>query len=375
LSSQNGFFIGDEVVVDYTSGSSEKCWVTETTPTSIRILKKNGQGVTAAIKKIKVIRSGHRNMAGTAVGSITLRDNPLDNLTTNIFDKVLQAGAVEYVEDWRTFCECYSQEGSPNYSSNPYVIGIKGTWRPKASWTHLSGRTQSFFNNNTNIRQDGMFTSFTPFFKNVGYDWVIDKQNWTYVSSVKEFSPFGQALETVDALGRSSASQFGYNQTFTTAVAANTKYRELGYDGFEDYDYANCSDKHFKIATPAQITSTEAHTGRRSIQVNNGAPISLSTVIVEDCEDVNPCNIAMNVTTAPNTGGLGFFFNFSGGSAPYQISYELIEGNVLVTMNNSGNGLLVSNQNNVGTSLINLKIQVIDANGCVFNTIYEGQNN
>lgn len=364
LSAQNGFFVGDEVVVDYSTGTSEKCWVTETTPTSIRILKKNGQGVTAGIKKIKVIRSGHRNMAGTAVGSITLRDNPLDNITTNIFDKVLQAGAVEYVEDWRTFCECYSQEGSPNYSSNPYVIGIKGTWRPKASWTHLSGRTQSFFNNNTNIRQDGMFTSFTPFFKNLGYDWVIDKQNWTYVSSVKEFSPFGQALETVDALGRSSASQFGYNQTFTTAVAANTKYRELGYDGFEDYDYTNCSDNHFKMATPAQISTTESHTGRRSIRVNNGTPVSLSTVIVEDCEDVNPCDITMTVTYVPNL--KSYVFTFTGGTAPYQISYEFISGNFAI--NSTANGFnLVADPG----SQFEIKVQVIDANGCVFNRIYK----
>jgi hypothetical protein len=370
LFNNNSFFIGDEVGLLDAAGILSKCWVTETSSSSIRIMKKNGDYVNGSFTQLKVLRSGNRNIAATSVGSITLRDNPLDNLTTNIFEKVLQAGAVEYVEDWRTFCECFSVVGSSNYTKNPYVLGLKGTWRPKASWTHLTGRTQSFLNNNTNIRQDGMFTSFTPFFKNIGSDWLIDKQNWTFVSSVKEFSPFGQALETVDALGRSSSSQFGYNQTFTTAVAANTKYRELGYDGFEDYDYQNCADKHFKLApSTSNISSTEAHTGKRSIRVANGSPITLTSVIVEDCADITACDIKMTVVY--NAALKSYVFNFTGGTAPYQYTNELIPVSVYNVLIMTDTGFNVKADQ---YEQFEVKIQVVDATGCVFNATYKPTN-
>ncbi|HRE98485.1 MAG TPA: hypothetical protein PK637_17100, partial [Flavobacteriales bacterium] len=128
-------------------------------------------------------------------------------------------------------------------------------WKPLRSWTHLAGRTQSTYNNNTNIRRDGIFTSYTPFYKFTPNGWRMDNFNWTYVSEVTEFNPFGSEIENKDALGRYSASQLGYRQTQPIAVAANAKYAEIGFDGFEDYGFSPCADAHFKFDNPVLSTA------------------------------------------------------------------------------------------------------------------------
>jgi hypothetical protein len=166
------------------------------------------------------LRSGRKNLQTTPIANITLRENPLNTISGNLYQSVLQASATEFNDEWRTFCECFLNDNSEVKSTNPYVLGTKGTWRPVTSFTHLSGRNQTFKNENSNIRDDGFMTSFSPFFKLINKNWVIDKQNWTYVSSVSEFNPFGQAIETKDALNRYTSSVFGYNQTLATAVAA-----------------------------------------------------------------------------------------------------------------------------------------------------------
>lgn len=320
--------VGDEVGM-IISGQTELGWVTEANSNAIRVLFKDGSPVNGTTTFFKILRSGRKNIQGTPIGSIVLKTNPLDGLPINVFESVLQAGAVEYSDDWRTFCECFLDEQNPNATTNPYVLATKGNWRPKASYVHLSDRTQAYENNNSNIREDGVFTSFNPFYRLQGGDWNINKQNWTYTSSVTEFSPFGQALETVDALDRYSSSLFGYNQALPIAVAANTRYRQLGFDGFEDYDFVNCSDNHFKIGANAELENSESHTGRNSLKVTAGNPVVFSTVIVEDCEEVG-CGLEIETSnevgpTSPPK--LIYTYEIVGGVGPFEIDIEIISGN------------------------------------------------
>lgn len=364
----NKFTRGDEVAI-LMSGSTtyDLGWVTEASTSGIRILLKDGTPLDGNVSKIKVLRSGRRNLQTTPIGTLALRDNPLDNIQGNIFEDVLQAGSVEYSDDWRTFCECFLDEESDNYTTNPYVLGTRGTFRPLASFVHLSGRSQTFENGNSNIRQDGIFTSFNPFYKLNGGIWSIDRQNWTYTSSVVEFSPFGQALETIDALSRYSSSTFGYNQTLPTAVAANTRYRQLGFDGFEDYDYINCSDNHFKIGQNAEIVDEDSHTGRKSIKVNSGSSVVFSTEFIKDCDE-KLCDLTASiVSTAPTKGDsiqtTTIYPNL--GTAPYQINYEVVNGNPLIELDENGTGLIITETVYLGTPDQNtVKIIITDANGC-----------
>jgi hypothetical protein len=283
---------GDEVMI-IQSGNYVKGWVTESGATGVRILKKDGTPLTGSITYLKVVRSGNRNLQSTPVGSVALMKNPLNTLTGNVMDMVLSAQSIEYSDAWKSYCECTEDE------VNPYVTGIKGNWNPKADYTHLSGRTQTYENNNTNIRIDGVMKSFLPFFRLLNGNWLLDKENWTSVSEVTEFSPNGQGLETKDALDRYSNTQLGYNQTLPVAVSANSQRSQSGFTGFEDYLYNNCQDNHFRLGGNANLTSSDAHTGKYSLSVNAGSPIVLQKKINANCPEDTPCDFSSYQTGSP----------------------------------------------------------------------------
>ncbi|MFM6936874.1 MAG: hypothetical protein ACKOXH_04205, partial [Aquirufa sp.] len=321
----NPFIAGDEVsIYDPSNLTYVKGWVVDACATGIQVKLFDGTPLSGANLSLKVLRSGRRNLQNTPIGTVVLRDNPLENIHENIFTKVLQASAVEYSDDWKTFCECFLDSNSNNITGNPYILGNKGIWRPKASYVHLSGRSQAKENNNTNIREDGMFTSFNPFYRYQN-NWMIDRQNWTYTSSVVDFSPFGQALETIDALKRYSSSVYGYNQTLPVAVAANSRYRQLGFDGFEDYAFQNCSDNHFRLGNSALVYN-EAHSGHYSVKVSQNDPIELAVVLNNTCEE-KECNIETQILTS-STGEGHTIYEITpvGSNAPFNLNYEILAG-------------------------------------------------
>jgi hypothetical protein len=354
----NPFVMGDEVsIFDSNNNTYNKGWVTDVCSSGIQVKLFDGTPLSGTNLLLKVIRSGKRNLQNTPIGSVVLRSNPLNHIHDNIYTQVLQASAVEYSDDWKTFCECFVD--STNNTNNPYILGTKGIWRPKASYVHLSGRTQARENNNTNIREDGMFTSFNPFY-NFQYEWIIDRQNWTYTSSVVDFSPFGQALETIDALNRYSASVYGYNQTLPVAVAANTRYRQLGFDGFEDYAFQNCSDNHFRLGS-ASLVYDEAHSGHYAVKVSQNTPVELAVVLNEDCAQ-NECDIDIQLLVG--TGGssqASFEMTPMGSNAPFTIEYEIQSGSPLVDLLANGLGLSILKNTN-GTDMV--KIIITDSKGC-----------
>ena len=62
----------------------------------------------------------------------------------------------------------------------------------------------------------------------------------------------------------------------------NTAYRQIGFDGFEEYDFDKCADDHFSfensfidanddgiddVSTFLTITNTNSHSGRKSIRI------------------------------------------------------------------------------------------------------------
>lgn len=122
-------------------------------------------------------------------------------------------------------------------TSNPYLTGLKGTWRPFKSFAYLTQRNHTWEDNNTNIRKDGIYSSFNPYWKWAGNAWQEDETNWTWTSEITHYSPYGAELENMDALYRYNAALFGYTKTIPTAVGGNTQYREMAFDGFEDYTY------------------------------------------------------------------------------------------------------------------------------------------
>jgi len=312
---------GDEVQITPPPGNIEigetRFWISKEGANLYAINRKGAHVSFGAVSNsVKVIRSGRRNQQSLSVGSFTSLANPVEPGNTHIptFDqnyKVLTASASEFSEVWRNFCECGIDPADPNGPKNPYLLGLLGNWRPKKSYTFLSDRNQTKLNDNSNIRKDGTYTFFKPFWSpNLGSDWTYPADlyvgtvpnlyaEWTWTSEITEFSPFGPELENKDALNRYSSAIYGYNNTLPMAVASNAKYREIAFDGFEDYDFGTCRDDHFSFdlepgATQGRgnyghviingtvgVTEVTSHSGRRSINVKTGR-ISL-TKNISDC--------------------------------------------------------------------------------------------
>jgi len=335
----SNFVPGDEVKVTGANYATPvRAWVSEITPDGIRLIDSGGQPLTTNGSTITIIRSGRRNKQTASMASISTLDNPIGGLANGVFTKVLNAGAIEFSEDWATYCNCFNDAENTDLSisTNPYITGTKGNWRPVKSNAYLTNRTQTDFNSNTNIRRDGIFASYTPFYRYLNGSWQIFRSNWTYVTKVTEFSPNGMTLETQDALGRYSASLFGFNGTLATAVAANSRLSQLVEGSFEDQAYSNCMDQgFFKDINPTKISSTVAHTGRNSVALGSNETLQIA-VVIPPCIKESTCDIAMTALSG-NTfqlSGCDGTCSIQTVSAPYgtgSVSTPDVNGVVTVT--------------------------------------------
>lgn len=351
------FTEGDELEI-YNSQHAAKGWVSAVSSYGINVIDAAGAPITLQNTTVKVIRSGRKNKQSVSMASLTSLENPLSGLSSNKYKNVLNAGAVEFGQDWKTYCNCYAS--SPSKSTNPFVLGTKGNWRPVRSYTYLSGRTQSNINGNTDIRRDGVFTAYSPYYKNQSGRWKEDGLNWTYVSEVTEFSPNGMTLETKDALNRYSATTFGFNNTLTTAVAANTRLTQLAFASFEDVDYTNCADAHFTL--PGTVKKTDAHTGRNSLRVKFNTPV-VYTTSTSDCAVLTCADLKISLlSTDPDTHAKAF--NIQNGVGPYQLDFDVLSGSADASV--AGNQLFVT-----GNSYYKMMVTITDSKGCKLVTYVE----
>lgn len=264
------FVQGDEILIN----NNILAWVFEVNPTSIRIMDENGTELSYSNAHIKVLRSGRRNIQSTSIGQVTMKVNPLKGnfdkiLNDFVFEQVINANAVEFTENGKVFCECGL---TPKSKINPYKQGLLGVWRPLKSHLYLTERIQSRENDNVNIRKDGVYKTFSPFWqspigKNSALSWMPNYNGWTWTSEVTIYSPFGLELENKDALNRYSSATYGYHNTLPTAVSSNAQYREIAFDNFEDYDFGGCNE-HFNYKNQKGfVKEKNSHTGKRSISV------------------------------------------------------------------------------------------------------------
>src|SRR5690554_7454172 len=72
--------------------------------------------------------------------------------------RIIDAGAVDYSDIWKTPCDCDEDEKG---ISNPYRENEKGVWRTKSSRTYLTGRNHQ---TETTPRQEGYYNKFSPMY-------------------------------------------------------------------------------------------------------------------------------------------------------------------------------------------------------------------
>lgn len=288
------FKIADELMM----GDGTKLWVTGYNGATVKLMDRLGNELTAppANLNFKVVRSGNKNQQMSSLASVTSMINPVagsqlndatflyaSGSTGTADKKVINASAVEYSDDWSSQCEnglpneSMLFEGIPGQIVNPYLYNIKGNWRAIKSHAYLAGRNNFV---TPNRRKSGYFVNFNPFYRvnnNTGI-WTINNSGWTFASQVTKYSPHGVELENKDALERYSGAQYGYKYTLPVAVSSNSKYSEMGYDGFEDYTglspvlkphFGFSQNLHTNTANYT-ITNQKSHTGRNSIEVKPG---------------------------------------------------------------------------------------------------------
>lgn len=178
---------------------------------------------------------------------------------------------------------------------NPYRWGILGNWRASRAFVYFGARTESDAAlTETNIRNEGTIKGFMPFWETTPglLQPTTDTTRWVWNVASTAYNSRGLETETVDALGRYTATLYGYNQTLPVATIQNSRYREVLYDGFEDYDYkdAGCipcaKDREFSFTgTGAERRSTEKHTGKTSLFVPSGKNARVTTTVVNVLSD------------------------------------------------------------------------------------------
>lgn len=193
------------------------------------------------------------------------------------------------------FQDCYSRI-TPNYACgitegspvNPYLAGMKGMWRPQASYAYNTLRTQA-----NNLKEDGVYTDFVRF---PWEDPALKDAKWIKATTVTKYSPYGFELENQDALGNYSSALYGYSQSLVTAIGSNAMYKEIAFDNFEDYPL-DCNDRHFRFYDDmANVTSSQSHTGRYSISVNPSSSIDVQAPVANACAYA-PIDNTTNPTT------------------------------------------------------------------------------
>lgn len=305
IAQPGNFITGDEVLFN----NGVMGWVRSVLPT-VQVIDNTGAVINlGGHTGVTVVRSGNRNQQNVPVAQVSSLVNPVvaNALVLNTSSKVINAGAVEFKDDWSTFCNCGTTAGA---AVNPYLTGQKGIWRQYANYAYLTARDQSKKNANTNIRKDGAYNTFIPYWTpnntSTPYNWnKTTDPSWQYVTKTSIYSPYGFEIENVDALGRNSSAIYGYGNSLPIAVSSNAKYSQIAFDGFEDYDYNNpCDNSHFSYIKymngPTEVTYNKAsnnyisktptsqnqkysHSGRKSIKLTAGQRMNLPGGVNNNC--------------------------------------------------------------------------------------------
>lgn len=292
------FTPGDEVLIA-TNGGYYKRWVNYVGNDNIQIIDRNGDPIgpiTQNPSTITILKSGRDNNLTALAGNVILNSNPLHENAGQYslnFNSVINASAVEFSDDAYQNCNCRNDSIGV---FNEWLAGTKGFWKPYKNYYYMDMRKQSSgsgtnlrdANYNTNIREDGVFEGdFLEFWKYNSGAWEKNEsgtaggtsfnERWNAASEVTKFSIRGMELENKDAMDVFSSAVFGYNGLLPLIVAKNAMLKQIGYDGFEDYNTDPCTKDHFSFENEnIQISDEESHTGNHSIKLNPSSSVEIT---------------------------------------------------------------------------------------------------
>jgi hypothetical protein len=188
---------------------------------------------------------------------------------------------------------------------NPYAQGIWGNWKMVRSYVYYDRRRESDPLVAADVRTAGVIKNFRPFWANLFTGEMFPSTNdtiWVWNNEVTRYNRRGLETENHDPLNRFNSALYGYSNTLPIAVAQNSRYREMTYDGFEDYSFAidscvsSCiTPRHFDFsAYKDSMVTTQHHTGRASLRLRSGSQAIANSLIRIASDSVSP---ALSFTT------------------------------------------------------------------------------
>jgi hypothetical protein len=335
VSNASSFFTeGDELILQKGKESIIGIFnVYRKNATDLAVLDRFGapfNGLNKGTFTVKIKRSGRKNKSSMPIGSIAALVNPVVGNTISIGNntKVYQAEAKEYKDYWQMKCKqtpFVTAAGDTLFSFasqfiNPYMVGTKGNWR---SWRNFVQFNQRNVNSTPNIRTDGFIPNFAPYWS---YDGTINRwrsnanSSWVRSDSIHLYDGRGNEIESSDANNIPSSAYYGFNGTQVVAVVSNSRYKEMTYDSFEDYDFKNaCTPTisyvnknllfydSLKSNNNFRLTSTRSHTGKYALELGANTQFKVNALLNNEfCVKTGPCNNCTSITpTSSVTGNIG----------------------------------------------------------------------
>ncbi|HEY8972552.1 MAG TPA: hypothetical protein VIM64_25780, partial [Puia sp.] len=199
-------------------------------------------------------------------------------------------------------------------SLNPYTTGVLGNWRGNRSYTYYGTRAETDPTSSTNIRHNGAFRDFAPYwvFQNKSLQPQPDTTRWVWNSELTLFNPKGMEIENKDPLGRYNSILYGYYNTLPTAVIQNGHYRESAFEGFEDYgfvtqtcDTACPSARHVDFGPfLSRLSTVQKHSGKSSLLLDGHDQVGLSFPLISQDTTLPTLNFITATDACPGVGAV-----------------------------------------------------------------------
>ena len=250
----NNFVKGDLICLYNDAGAYAHGYLSKVDPVThnldVCLLNTDHASNLQQLNRLWVVNSGYTNQLKASAGQITSY-NPGELLTysqkpvadlmptspmTGTLSNVISASASVYSDDWTMsdyILGHYGIDGSAT-TYNKYATGERGKWRLQASYAYKASlkdevTTASAVGSISKTFAQGTF-KYTPF----DHSSLSSNLSWIRGNVVKYYSPNGDALEEENAVNIPSAAKFGHHENVPLMVAANARFSNILFNGFED---------------------------------------------------------------------------------------------------------------------------------------------
>jgi hypothetical protein len=217
--------------------------------------------------KVKVFAHGSKNMMAMNAGTVITKANPLSENGISFYKVPVLSASHQTFKKYDLPIETCVCNFQGNYKEEKLSLLPYYRWFPETNYVLKDFREYTSSNNHQfNLREDGAYSSFVPFWDYSNGQWKSDINNWIYAEKTTAINIFGKPNETEDILNRNNAVYWGFNQSLVKAVTSNAKYKAAFVEDFEMNGSQNCLDKYTDY--PLGSVTEDTHTGVGAIQMD-----------------------------------------------------------------------------------------------------------